>query len=443
VASLQERKGSFRVIFRYHGKQHFVTIGSVSRDEAESKAAQVDYLLMRLKQGLIDIPHGVSVVDFVLHDGKPPAGQHLLPTEKVLSLVAFRDRYLATHRQSLEARTIEGIELHFKHLIGALGVGFPIRELKLTDLQGYVDGRAKAKGTGGKRLSPATIRKEIISLRTAWNWAAKIGIVVGRFPYDGLRYPKMFEKPPFQTHAEIERQIAGGGLTAHQQKELWHALYLQKAEIEEALAVVRQSALHGWIYAMAATAAYTGARRSELIRMRPADIDLAGNTVIVREKKRVRGQHTTRRVPLTGFLADVLREYLKSHPGGQALFCHARDVGRSKKRSGTTGHQSGDGRAGTIKGRLATVRDREQSALGPLTEDEVHDHLKRALRGSRWAVIKGWHVWRHAFISACASQGVDQRFIDEWVGHQSEAMKRRYRHLAPSVQADALKGVFG
>jgi hypothetical protein len=187
VASLQERKGSFRVIFRYHGKQHFVTIGSVSRDEAESKAAQVDYLLMRLKQGLIEIPAGVSVVDFVLHDGKPPAGQHLLPTEQVVSLVAVRDRYLATHRQSLEARTIEGIELHFKHLIGTLGAGFPIRELKLTDLQGYVDGRAKANGIGGKRLSPATIRKEIISLRTAWNWAAKIGIVVGRFPYDGLR----------------------------------------------------------------------------------------------------------------------------------------------------------------------------------------------------------------------------------------------------------------
>ena len=32
------------------------------------------------------------------------------------------------------------------------------------------------------------------------------------FPYDGLRYPKSDEKPPFQTIEEIERQIAAGGL---------------------------------------------------------------------------------------------------------------------------------------------------------------------------------------------------------------------------------------
>ena len=34
-------------------------------------------------------------------------------------------------------------------------------------------------------------------------------IVAGRYPYDGLRYPKSDEKPPFGTRAEIERQIPG------------------------------------------------------------------------------------------------------------------------------------------------------------------------------------------------------------------------------------------
>jgi hypothetical protein len=51
MASLQERTGTFRVIFRFHAKQHFVSIGQVSKEEAEAKAAHVDYLLMRLKQG--------------------------------------------------------------------------------------------------------------------------------------------------------------------------------------------------------------------------------------------------------------------------------------------------------------------------------------------------------------------------------------------------------
>ena len=40
-------------------------------------------------------------------------------------------------------------------------------------------------------------------------------------------------------------------------------------------------------------------------------------------------------------------------------------------------------------------------------------------------------------------QGVDQRIIDELVGHQTEAMRRRYRHLYPQTVADAVKQVFG
>lgn len=200
MAGLEERSGRYRIFFRYHGKQRTFPLGKVSRDEAEAKSAQVDYLLMRLKQRLIELPPGIDIVDFLQHDGRPPADVQAVPAEmRQLTLADFRDRYLTTHRDSLEERTIEGIELHFKHLATALGERFPIRELKLSDLQDYVDRRAKAKGMGGKRLSAATIKKEIVTLRTAWNWAEKMTLVAGRFPYHGLRYPKSDEKPPFAT----------------------------------------------------------------------------------------------------------------------------------------------------------------------------------------------------------------------------------------------------
>ena len=118
MASLQERSGSFRFIFRFHGKQHFVTLGKVSPQEADAKAAQVVYLLLRLKQRLIELPPGIEIVEFLQHDGKPPTGTSGLPAEsRGLTLADFRDRYLSTHRDSLEDRTIEGIELHFRHLI--------------------------------------------------------------------------------------------------------------------------------------------------------------------------------------------------------------------------------------------------------------------------------------------------------------------------------------
>lgn len=217
-----------------------------------------------------------------------PAAQDTPAVRGEPTLADLRDRYLETHGNgTLEHHALRGIRRHFRHLGRLLGEGFPIRKLSLADLQGYVDKRAKAKGRRGT-LNPSTIVKEIVTLRTAWNWGLRMKIVLGRYPYDGLRYPKSDEKPPYQTRAEIERQLPG-----------------------------------------------------------------------------------------------------------------------------------------------------------PLTEDEAGDHLKRALSGSEWSVVRGWHNFRHSFISACASKGIDQRLIDEWVGHSTEQQRKRYRHLYPSVQAEALKSVFG
>ena len=235
MPSLQKKGNGWYCQFLYHGKRHTVSIGQVSETEAQAKSDQMNYLLMRLRQRLIELPPGVDIREFLQRDGQVSARGIDTPQTGELNLGDFRDRYLATNRNSQEKRSIDGIELHFKHLAGALGERFPIRELKLAHLQDYIEGRGKAKGMYGRRLSPATIKKEIITLRTAWNWAAKRGLVTGRFPNDGLLYPKEDEKPQFMTRAEIERQIAAGGLTGAQQKDLWNALFLTLAEVAEML----------------------------------------------------------------------------------------------------------------------------------------------------------------------------------------------------------------
>ena len=333
-----------------------------------------------------------------------------------LTLGKLRDRYLETHGNgTLEARTLDGIGLHFRHLVATLGEGFPVAELALGDLQRHVDRRPKASGKRGRKLSPATIRKELVSLRTAWNWGVRMDLLEGRFPHDGLRYPKSDEKAPFRNRAEIERQLAGGGLGEAEAAELWGSLYLTLPEIDELLAHVRSTAAHGWIYPMVALAAHTGARRGELLCMRRNDLDLDGQVVTIQEKKRARGRRTTRRVPLSPALAEVLRGWLDAHPGDPHLFGHEARVFRSKtRRTGPTA----------------------------ITPDEAHDHLRRTLAGSKWAVLRGWHVLRHSFVSLCASRGIDQRLIDEWVGHTTEEMPRRYRHLHPSFQREAIASVF-
>ena len=54
----------------------------------------------------------------------------------------------------------------------------------------------------------------------------------------------------------------------------------------------------------------------------------------------------------------------------------------------------------------------------------------------------GWHTFRHSLASNMASAGVDQRIINETLGHHTKEMERRYRHLLPKKQADALHGLF-
>ncbi len=439
MASLQERRGTYRVIFRFHGKQHFVMIGKVSADEAEAKAAQVDYLLMRLKQGLIELPHGVDIAEFVQHDGKPPApATPISASRKTLTLATLRDRYLETRATGREKSTLYTDRIHFKHLVATLGDKFPLEGLGQGDLQRHIERRTKLG------ISATTTRKEVTTLRTAWHWAIHAGLHAGDYPNKGLVYPKTDELPPYQTREEIERQAAAAGMTQEQIGELWDALYLRPQEIGELLEHVRTHARHPWIYPLACMAGHTGTRRSELIRMQVADVDFAGGSVIIREKKRVKGKRSTRRAPLTPLLKDALTAWLAVHPGGPTLFCQAGQIARSKKRSRTTGHQNGEGRATTVKGRMATVKKRDEApGPEPLTAGECHDHFKRTLAGSKWEVVRGLHTLRHSVASCLAAAGVDQRIIDDMLGHVSEEMRRRYRHLTPQVKSQAVLSVFG
>jgi integrase len=434
LASPQERNGSYRVLFCHNGKLHSFTIGKVKKDEAENKARQIDYLLMRLKQRLLVLLEGIDIVTFVEHDGNPPDAGPTLPEapRQVVTLSRLKERYLDTHGNgTIEANSLDTARLHLNHFGRVLGDGLPLGELNLGKLQEYVNNRSKDK------TAPTTIRKEVATLRGAWNWGEAMGLTDGRFPNRGLRYPKADEKPPFMTMEEIKRQVAAGGPGT-----LWECLYLQASELNELLTSVKANAAHPWIHPLFCFAAHTGARRSELLRALVADVDFAANIVTVHEKKRSRGQRTSRRVPLTPFLRGVLEEWLKEHPGGPALFCHCGEVARSKKRSRTTGHQNERKRPSSLKDRLATVKKREKPPQEALTRNEVHDHLRRVLAGTKWEHLRGLHTLRHSFVSACASRGIDQRLVQEWCGHMNEETSRRYRHLWPSTQQEAIKRVF-
>ena len=407
MASLQLRSGSWRVIFRYRGLQHFVTIGEVEEIEAQGVKARYEYLLRLLKQRLLTMPPGMDIVTFLRHDGKPPdTTRESSPPD--ITFAQLRDGYLKTiGNGSVEKNTLYTSKIHLAHLADTLGERFPIVTLAHADLQRHVTRRCAAK-----TVAAITIKKELDTLRSAWNWAKRMGYTQDEFPGAGLVYPKGEEKLPFMTWTEIERRIAAGG----DPEKLWECLYLREAEIAKFLDFVQQRKAPAWVYPMCVMAAHTGARRSEMLRAEVQDVDFETGIITIREKKRVRGKVTTRRVPMSSRLKEVLATLPAAHG---RLFGELSVQAVQKAFMRVTGkHTSG-------------AKNAERKAR---TE---------AKRRTNWSVLKGYHVLRHSFISALVNKGIDQRIVDELVGHQTEAMRRRYRHLYPDVKEKAITDVFG
>ena len=406
MASLQLRSGSWRVIFRHNGLQHFVTVGEVDETEAQGVKSRYEYLLRLLKQRLLTLPSGMDIVTFLRHDGKP-ADITSESGSPEITFAQIRDGYLKTiGNGSVEKNTLYTSKIHLAHLAGTLGERFLIASLAHADLQRHVTNRSKDK------VAAITIKKELDTLRSAWNWGKRMGHVQDDFPGAGLVYPKGEEKLPFMTWTEIERRIAAGG----DAKELWECLFLREPEIAKFLDFVQQRKAPIWVYPMCVMAAHTGARRSEMLRAERQDVDFDAGIITVREKKRVRGKVTTRRVPIS----SRMKEALAALPV-------------------VNGRLFGELSVQTVQKAFMRVVGKHASGA----KNAETKARKEAKRRTKWSVLKGYHVLRHSFISALANKGIDQRIIDDLVGHQTEAMRRRYRHLYPQTVADAVKQVFG
>ena len=352
MPSLEQREGRYRVVFRFAGEKFSRALKTGKADDAEASFARLKDNLRRAELGHLVVPEGADIAAFLLSDGRALA-RPTLP--KMRTLKQLLDAYMASLPSgAIEPSTRQGMDIHIAHLRRVLGDGLVVASLGTADLQCFVDARALAAGRRGRTLSAATIKKELVTLRTAWNWARHAGVLKTGFPLKGVKFPKTHEKPPFQTWAEIERQVKHGGLSEAEEAELWDALFLTVPEIDELLAFVRHQATKPFVYPMVVFAAHTGARRSEMLRSKIRDVDFESGKITIREKKRDHSRSTSRRVPISPELRRVLNAWLHQHPGGSFLFCD-----------------------GTIpNGSTVPIA---------ITHDVVHDHFKRTLAGSRWS----------------------------------------------------------
>ena len=431
AALQQEPTGTYHIAFRFQGRRFKRSLFTKSLEAALQRQAEIEETLRLLQQKRITLPVGIASDDFIMTGGRvdrilPPKDSSsnisALPAITLKNL--FAKFFESIPDGNLEFNTQSTMRLHERHFLRLMKPSFPVQLLTGKDLQDYINARAKEttqyfaeansntnKQPNRRRVAACTIKKEIATFGTVWRWAETVPILNGKYPNRGLRFPKGDEKPPFQTVAEIRNQISDLVLVGPAADELWECAYLSRAEIEQWLETVKNNNnLPAYLYPMIVTAAYTGARRSELLRAIKTDVEFTQGVITLREKKRVRGKRSTRRVPMSTFLREVLQDWLKHHPGGPSLFCQV---------------------------------DLRCQEFKPITRDQAHNAFRYATKRTEWANLKGWHTLRHSFISNLACEGVDQRLIDEFVGHTTEEMRRRYRHLFPDVKSAAIASVFG
>jgi integrase len=444
LASLSQdpKSKNFRIHFRYGGKQFQKSLKTTDNVEAEAAEGRIELTLRELENGRMELPPDADFWEFVRSDGKRTQKAQVSTFQTIDQLFSRYEQEMPPG--TMEANSLDTFRLHKKHLLRLLGARTTAKYITLSQTQEYVRRRAKERYRG-RQISPRTIKKEVATFRAVWNWGKLHGIVTGDAPTRGLRNEKEDEKPPYLTWKQIEQRIKQGGLATDEVGRLWDTLFLRAAEIRACLEYVRSASRTAFVYPMFVFVAHTGARRSEMIRSRVEDFDFDAKAVTIREKKRDRRKkETQRRVDMTPLLERVMWDWLSAHPGGPHSFCHGGVVPQSRKRSETTGHQSCESRAKSYAERIAGVRERsDRPGPAPLTGSEANDHFKRALAGSRWAVVRGFHVFRHSFASNLAAAGERQERIDEMMGHQTEEMRRRYRHLFPEETRSALQKAFG
>jgi integrase len=406
MANLGQKAGIFHVRFRFHGREYKKSLKTRSRSAAEAAGHLIELTIHRLHTGQTQLPPQVDPGDFIVSGGtllkpvEPRAPKAALPSSRQLA-----DAYAKSVKVLLAPSYHCSQVMHLRHLMRHLGdrADAPCDQIGFPDLDGYLKARLAER-------HPNTVERERITLRQYYKWAVQHGYVKDS-PAAGLAPIKGAEdRPPFRTIAEIERIITRGGLTDGEVLGLWGCLYLSPAEIASLLTTVRANTRVDYAFLLHAIPAYSGMRRGEVLRLRWVDVDLDEGYLYARSRKQSRRKkETVRRIDLHPELRKELLAWRELRPRGQYVIC-------------------------------------EKGTLEPINNDRANRCFRGPMRHTAWCLDNtkdwfkiGYHTYRHSFASNLAAAGVDQRIIDEFMGHKTEAMRRRYRHLFPQDRRSAIE----
>lgn len=408
MANLGLKDGIYHIRFRLGGKEYKKSLQLRDRVAAEAARNLVELTLYRIKTGQVTVPSGIDLAGFILSGGAlvhpVPAAEHT-PEPEMPSTIKLIEEYKGSQKNLIASSYHDSQALHLRHLVKYLGdlaqascdrVGF-------RNLDGYLKDRLTKRHAN-------TAERERITLMQFYKWVVAQGYLPVSPAATLAPIKGGVDRPPFRTIAEILRIIERGGLTEEEMLDLWECLYLTPHEIARLLASVRANAQEDISFLLHAIPAYTGMRRGEVLRLRWLDLDLDEDYLTARSRKQSRQKtETVRRIDMHPELKKELIAWRERRPKGQFVLCDAR-------------------------------------TLEPILKDKANRCFWQPMNDTEWCLEKkrhwykvGFHSYRHSFASNLAALNVDQRVIDEWMGHQTEAMRKRYRHLFPKMRRSAIE----
>jgi len=392
MAHLEKQGERWHVKFYYGGRPYKRTLGDLDHKQARIVKQRVELKLSQTKAGLLLVPSGVDVGDFIVYDESTQEGQRKrAPSILLAELIrAFEDRVRTQQAPSTFATTKIHLA-HFKRIVDASG----------RTRADIISPRAIEQYTRARltrdRVSKTTVNKELQTIKQLFDYGVELGYVADCPVKRGMKFKGAGGPHRFLTKAEID-ELTTVGLSKKQMKELKYYRYLTPEEVARLLSLASGS----YLYVALAILAYTGMRRGELLKLSWTDIDLRRGLLWVQSRKQSReNEFKGREITIHSTLLSILKELRRGSRGPYLL------PGREDE---------------------------------PVSAHKAYHDLKKLTRGTEFEGI-GFHTLRHTFSSNLASAGVDDRTIDAFMGHETEEMRKRYQHLFPEKRRGAIEAL--
>lgn len=388
----------YRLHFSYRGKQYkrfYIT----DKYEANILQAEVNRRVRLFKENLQLPSEGVSLQDFIFADLLEMQEQISPVITDIATLSELTDQY--EHSLNNEASKAESTrrteKIHLNHLRNFADQN-SLSDLSIKDIKaGFFHHYKRFRYQNKVRTD--TVNRELTTFQVMFQQAVDNEDLDRNPVVKVKRCKSQVPADRFRTHEEIQTMRSSGNYTEEDIKEAQRFQYLTIKELEELIALAEGK----WLHPILVTYAYSGIRRGELIKLEWNDVDFEKQYLYVKSKKQSKKyKESIRTIPILNRLLPILIEQKEK-------------TGRSKWVF--TGPRGGQLNPDTL--RITFYR---------LVENTPFEGL-------------GYHVFRHSVASNLAEMGVEQSTIDSIMGHQTEAMRKRYQHLFPKHRKEALQKI--